>query len=79
MGYLSHIIADIPWHILAGDVHELGFLLWPVTEMPAYEGTKQLTTIAGVEITTNWPEAAIVLGGVVYWWHDGRPGLAWLE
>jgi len=79
IGYLSHIAADIPWHVMAGDYHELGFLLWPVTEMPAYSGVKTVGSIGGVEITTLWFEAAIFLFGVVLWWVDGRPGFELLR
>lgn len=75
IGYLTHIAADIPWHVLAGDYSELGFLFWPITSMPAYTGTKALGTIGGVEITTLWVEAVICIVGVGLWWYDGRPGL----
>jgi len=75
VGYLSHVLADIPWHLLAGDYHELGFLLWPVTEMPAYSGVKTVGTIGEVTVTTLWFEAAIALVGILLWWYDGTPGL----
>nr|WP_209484986.1 metal-dependent hydrolase [Halorubrum alkaliphilum] len=75
IGYGSHIAADIPWHVLAGDFHELGFLLWPITEMPPYSGVKVVGTIGGVEITTLWFEAVTFVFGVAVWWSDGRPGL----
>ncbi len=79
IGYLSHIAADIPWHVLAGDYHELGFLLWPVTEMPAYSGVKLVGSVGGVQITTLWFEAVIFVFGVALWLVDGRPGLDWLR
>ncbi len=75
IGYLSHIAADVPWHVLAGDVDELGFLLFPITRMPQYTGTKTLATAGGVEITTLWIEAVLFVVGVRVWWNDGRPGL----
>lgn len=75
IGALSHVAADIPWHVLAGDYDELGFLLWPLTPMPAYAGTKSLGTIGEVEVTTLWLEAIIFVAGVALWWIDGRPGL----
>lgn len=75
IGYFSHIVADIPWHVLAGDYHELGFLLSPVTEMPAYSGVKVVGTVGGVEITTLWFEGALFVVGVLCWWYDERPGL----
>jgi len=77
IGYGSHLAADMPWHILAGDVDELGFLLWPLTPMPPYSGVKSLGTVPGLEITvtTLWLEAIIFVSGLALWWHDGRPGL----
>ncbi|ELY59949.1 metal-dependent hydrolase [Natronolimnohabitans innermongolicus] len=75
IGYGSHIATDIPWHVISGDFDELGFLLWPITEMPAYTGVKPLGTVAGVEVTTLWLEAVILVAGVALWWADGRPGV----
>ncbi len=75
VGYLSHVAADVPWHVLAGDFDELGFLLFPITRMPQYTGTKTLGTVGGVEITTLWIEAALFVFGIRVWWIDGRPGL----
>ncbi|ARS91227.1 metal-dependent hydrolase [Natrarchaeobaculum aegyptiacum] len=75
IGYLSHITTDVPWHVVSGDYHELGFLLWPITPMPEYTGTKSLGTVAGLEVTTLWLEAVILVAGVALWWVDGRPGL----
>lgn len=75
IGYVSHIAADIPWHVLAGDFDELGFLFWPVTDMPAYSGVKVLGTVGGVELTTLWLEALIFAFGVAVWWYDGQPGI----
>ncbi len=74
-GYSSHIATDVPWHVLSGDFHELGFLLWPLTDMPPYTGVKYLGTVGGVEVTTLWLEAIILVAGVTLWWHDGRPGV----
>ncbi len=78
IGILSHIATDIPWHVLSGDYHELGFLLWPITPMPEYTGTKPLGTVPGLEVTatTLWLEAVILVAGVALWWADGRPGTA---
>ncbi|THE62925.1 metal-dependent hydrolase [Salinadaptatus halalkaliphilus] len=77
IGYSSHVATDIPWHVLADDYHELGFLLWPATQMPEYSGVKPLGTVPGLglEATTLWLEAVIFLGGVALWWRNGMPGL----
>lgn len=77
IGYGSHIATDVPWHVIAGDFHELGFLLWPVTPMPQYSGVKPLGTVPGIrlEATTLWFEAVIFVAGIALWLVDGRPGL----
>lgn len=74
VGILSHVATDVPWHVLAGAYGELGFLLWPITPMPAYTGVKSLATVGGYEVTTLWLEAPVLLAGVALWWDDGRPG-----
>ncbi|WP_306057667.1 metal-dependent hydrolase [Natronococcus wangiae] len=74
VGYLSHLATDVPWHLLSGDLDELGFLLWPLTPMPEYTGTKPLGTVVGLEVTTLWLEAVVLVAGVALWWSDGRPG-----
>ncbi len=77
IGYASHLVADMPWHLLSGDIDELGFLLWPVTPMPQYTGVKPIGTVPGlgVEATTLWLEAILAVAGVALWLADGRPGL----
>ena len=79
IGYASHLASDVPWHVLSGDYHELGFLLWPITTMPPYTGVKSVGTVAGVEVTTLWFEAVLLLAGIIVWWRDGRPGLGLLR
>lgn len=78
IGYGSHLAADVPWHVLAGQYDELGFLLWPITHMPEYTGVKPLGTVPGLglEATTLWLELVIVVLGIARWWIDGRPGIA---
>lgn len=75
IGLGSHLAADVPWHVLAGDYRELGFILWPLTPMAPYAGTKSLAAVSGVEITTLWLEAIVFAAGVALWWVDGRPGI----
>ena len=74
VGYLSHVATDVPWHLLSGEYHELGFLFWPITPMSEYTGTTTLVTLGSVELTTLWLEAVIIVAGVVLWMRDGTPG-----
>ncbi|MFU8869687.1 metal-dependent hydrolase [Natronococcus sp.] len=76
VGYGSHVATDVPWHVLSGDYDELGFLLWPTTHMPEYTGVKPLGTVPGLglEATTLWFEAVILVAGIALWRADGYPG-----
>ncbi len=76
VGILSHIATDVPWHLLSGEHHELGFLLWPITPMAPYTGTKPVGTLGGVEVTTLWVELVILVCGIALWIADGTPGTA---
>lgn len=79
LGYLAHPAADALWPALLGLFEELGFLLWPITPMPEYQGTKPLAEVAGVTVTTLWVELPLLALAVLIWWRDGRPGLGALE
>lgn len=74
-GSLSHVATDVPWHLLSGEYHELGFLLWPITPMPPYTGTTTLAPLGRTEVSTLWLEAAILVTGVALWIRDGSPGV----
>lgn len=74
-GSISHVTADVPWHLLSREYHELGFLLWPITPMPPYTGTTTLASLGGIEVTTLWIEAVILVAGVALWAYDGAPGV----
>lgn len=73
-GYGAHLAGDALWPLVLGLYDELGFLLWPVTHMPAYQGTKPLVEVGGTTVTTTWVELPLFALAVVLWWHDGRPG-----
>ena len=75
IGYASHLLADAVWPILLNKPAELGYLLWPITYMPAYEGVKPLLVVGDVTITTLWIELPLLFVALVWWWRDGRPGL----
>lgn len=75
IGALSHPATDALYPLAFERYDELGFLLWPVTTSPPYEGIKTITTLGGVEVTTVWIEVPLLAAALVLWWHDGMPGL----
>lgn len=79
IGYLSHIAADALWPLVVGASGELGFLLWPLTYSPPYEGQKYLTTVMGIDVTTFPIEIALLVLGLAVWISDGTPGIAYVR
>lgn len=75
VGYLSHPVADAVWPLALGLYDELGFLLWPLTHSPAYEGQKALLAAGDVTVTTLWVELVLLAVALVVWGRDGAPGL----
>lgn len=73
-GYGAHLAGDALWPLVLGLRDELGFLLWPVTHMPDYEGTKPLVEVGGTTVTSLWVELVLLALAVALWWRDGRPG-----
>lgn len=75
VGLGGHVAADALWPVLYGDAHELGFLLWPITESRPYESVKPIGAVGAIEVTTRTVEYVLLLSGIVAWIGDGTPGL----
>ena len=73
-GYAAHLAGDALWPLVLGLHDELGFLLWPMTYMPEYQGTKPLVELGGATVTTLWVELPLLALALALWWHDSRPG-----
>ena len=74
-GYGAHLAADAVWRVALGRFAELGYLLWPLTTMPDYEGTVPLFAVGGATVTTTRVEVALLAAALALWWRDGRPGV----
>lgn len=77
VGYLTHLVSDGLYAALAGELGGLGYLLWPVTTLPAYdESAGILAHFMAAEFT---PELLGELGlftlAATVWIADGLPGL----
>lgn len=77
IGLASHLAADALWPLLYGDVHELGFVLWPVTESRPYEPSKPIATVGGFD--ARWVEYGLLGVGLGCWLRDGTPGTGWIR
>ena len=81
LGYVVHLLTDIPPSVLAGDFEELTFLFWPVLEQPDYEEVGSILegflrySMGGYE----WAQLALLALAMVVWYRDGRPGIAYAQ
>jgi hypothetical protein len=76
-GYLVHLGTDVLYPVVNGDFATLGFLLWPVTPLPALS---ESTSIAGhflaMELTPTLAfELVLFAVATAVWFADGRPGV----
>lgn len=76
VGHISHIIGDGVVPALTGDYAALGYVFWPVTNIPEGESRSFIEFILSLELTP------IVLGGLLLtvagglvWFCDGLPGV----
>ncbi len=78
VGYLSHLLADLPPELLAGEVGRASYLLWPLLAPPPYE--LEPSFVAHLQAYELGPYEAfqLLLFGVAVgvWYRDGAPGLA---
>lgn len=82
LGYLSHLVADVPPAAVAGDSSELTFYLWPVLEQPESVEVDGIidAILTYYELGTyEWFQFALVAVGALAWYRDGAPGLEYLR
>lgn len=77
IGYGSHLLGDAIGPVVHGDVGSLGFLLWPVTEVPEGDTGSFIEFLLALEPT---PMVLFGIGltvvALVVWLRDGLPGVA---
>jgi len=77
VGYLSHLAGDALGHVVAGELHYLTFLGWPLTPPPDYGVEPGLQT----RLREFAVEPTVVVGlglaliVAVLWLRDGAPGV----
>lgn len=77
IGYLSHLFGDAIGPAVYGDIGALGFLLWPVTDVPKGDTGSFIEFLLALE-----PTPMVLFGFVltavaaVVWARDGLPGIA---
>jgi hypothetical protein len=76
LGYASHLLADVPPSVLAGQVADAGYLLWPVVPAAVYAGEESWGAHLPPEVTAFFlVQALVTLVAVGVWLRDGAPGL----
>ncbi|MFB6152309.1 MAG: metal-dependent hydrolase [Haloarculaceae archaeon] len=78
VGYLSHLLTDALYPLLALDFYHARFLAWPLVAPPAYEIEQSfLAHFALVDFSPEFAfELLLVAAASVAWHADGHPGLA---
>lgn len=79
VGYLSHVVADLPvGKLLAGEIAHAHYLVWPLLPLPPYE--LEPSFLAHLLAYELGPYEVLQLGLFVVagatWIRDGRPGWA---
>lgn len=78
IGHLSHLAVDLPLAVLAGDLREARYLLWPlvapVVDYPDPDSVLGFLLAASTEAGSVAQFAILGVAGLL-WWRDGRPGL----
>lgn len=85
IGYLSHLVTDLPPRVVLGYPFDSEFLLWPVLPHPTFGYSERVfDPPAIVELVATPvvnPLARFLLNGALFalalglWYVDGRPGL----
>ena len=81
VGYVVHLLTDIPPSVASGGFEDLTFLFWPVLEQPEYEEVDSILdgflrySMGGYE----WAQLALLALAIVVWYRDGRPGIAYVQ
>lgn len=81
VGYASHLATDALAPLLAGDYHDLAYLVWPLLPLPTPEpGIGFVERFATMQFTPYvWFQFVLVVLALAVWVRDGRPGLATLR
>lgn len=78
VGYLSHLLADLPPELLAGEITRASYLLWPLLPPPPYELEPSFIAHLRAYELGSYEALQFLLFGVAVgvWYRDGAPGLA---
>jgi len=76
LGYVSHLLGDGIGAITSGEVSGLGYLLWPVTDVPTGDTRSFIEFFLALEPTLLMLAGFVltIVAGVV-WVYDGLPGV----
>jgi hypothetical protein len=76
LGYVSHLFGDGIGAIVSGDLRGLGYLLWPVTDVPSGDTRSFVEFFLALEPTPLMLVGFVltIAAGVV-WVYDGMPGV----
>lgn len=79
LGVLSHVVVDTVPALWLGLEHA-AFLIWPLVELSAYEGSVDVLELFRNSLSQPWFLLEFVLAAcaLLRWRQDGLPGLSWV-
>lgn len=78
VGYLGHLVLDLPWDLPLGNLQDARFLLWPALEVPEdYPDPEGVITYLSASVTdaSSILQFGVLAVAVWVWRRDGSPGV----
>jgi hypothetical protein len=81
IGYVAHLVTDLPPSVLTGNLGEASFLFWPVLEQPEYADVGGLLEgfLRYSMAPYEWAQLGLFAVAVVVWYRDRRPGVGYVR
>jgi hypothetical protein len=78
IGYLSHLLTDLPPSVLRGNLSEASFLFWPLLDQPDYPGAESIIErfLRYSMGAFEWVQLGLFLTTVLVWFIDSQPGVS---
>lgn len=81
IGYVVHLITDIPPSVFSGDFEGITFLFWPLLEQPDYEEVDGILEgfLRYSMGSFEWVQLGLFMLALIVWYRDGQPGVAYIQ
>lgn len=81
LGYVLHLLSDLPPSFFGGGLDEATYLFWPVLDQPDYAEPESLLGgfLRYSMGSYEWFQLGLFALALVVWYYDGRPGLGYVR